>query len=463
MYRISSSPQLPARTLATAFAVAAFALLALAASATAATFEVDTTSDNPGQNACTVAANDCSLRGAILTANTTTAADVINFSGPGTITIDTPLDEVTEELTISTAGQAVILAGSGSYVCTGDDYALDISAASASPSFVNGLAINNVCGRAIRSNVPAPTIQVGPRRSNNTVSISGSAPGSTGVSLFRVLGSAASGESSSFFQPATVAAGGYSFFPAPLPASGDRFAAISNTSQGTSNFSGAATTPADLTSPSLYSAVAVSNDSLRIDFNEGISPASVSPAGFALSVGGIQRTIVGALVNGASVYLYSNTRWNTGEAGTVALTGGVRVTDFTGNEVLSEPSTTMFAGPGEVQPITISNFRFTPQKMCSKKTRKCRRNYTYAYISLNKDARVIFKVYRGTKSKQRELVTFIRRLKAGRNKLKVTSSINGRNLPASTLSLRAVAQDVALTRSAPADALFRLVKHKRDL
>ena len=76
---------------------------------------------------------------------------------------------------------------------------------------------------------------------------------------------------------------------------------------------------------------------------------------------------------------------------------------------------------------------------------------------------MIFKVYRGTKNKQRELVTFIRRLKTGRNKIKITSSINGRNLPASTLTLRAVAQDVARTSSAPADAFFRLVKHRREL
>lgn len=444
-------------------AVATLALLAFAASASALTFEVDTTADNPALDECTVAAGDCSLRGAILTANTTTAADVINFNAPGTITIDTPLDAVTEELTISTGGQSVILAGSGSYQCTGDDYALDITAATATPSFVNGLAINNVCGRAIRSNIPAPTIQVGPRRSNNTVSISGSAPGSTGVALYRVLGAAVSGESSAFFQPATVGAGGYSYFPAPLPNAGDRFAAISSTAQGTSNFSGAATTPSDLTSPSLINAVAESNDSLRLDFDEAISAASASTAAFSVSIGGVPRAITGALASGKSIYLYSSQGWGTGEAGTVQLTGGVRVTDGIGNEVLGEPAITVLAGPGEIQPITISNFRFTPQKMCAKKTRVCKRNFTYAYISLNKDARVIFKVYRGTKNKQRELVTFVRRLKAGRNKLKVTSSINGRNLPASTLTLRAVAEDVARTRSTPADAFFRLVKHKREL
>lgn len=459
--RTSSHPR--SWTLAAATAVAALALLAFAAASNAAIFEVDTLSDNGAQSACTAAANDCSLRGAIITANTTTDADVINFSGPGTILIDTPLDAVTEELTISTGGQAVVVAGSGSYSCTGDDYALDITAPTASPTFVNGLSINAVCGRAIRSNIPAPTIQVGPRRSNNTVSISGSAPGSTGVALYRVLGGAVSGESSSFFQQATVAAPGYFFSPAPLPAAGDRFAAITSTAQGTSNFSNSATTPSDLTSPALFNAVALSNDSVRLDFNEAIAPGSAGAGAFALSVGGVPRAIVGTLTSGNSVYLYSNQAWATGEAGAVTLTGGIRVTDVTGNEVLGEPGATVFAGPGEIQPITISNFRFTPQKMCAKKSRKCRRNYSYVYISLNKDARVIFRVYRGTKSRQRHLVTFIRRLKTGRNKLKVRSSINGRNLPASTLTLRAVAQDVARTNSSPVDALFRLVRKKNEL
>lgn len=463
MSKTRTSPQIRMLTAAATAALATLALLAFAGSSSAATLVVDNVSDSAAQSACTVAANDCSLRGAITNTNVDSAADVITFSGPGTITIDTPLPAVTEEVTISASGVAVVVTGSGTYSCVGSDYALDITAATATPSFVNGLSMTNVCGRAIRSNVPAPTIQVGPRRSNNVVLINGSAPGALGVSLFRVLNPAVSGEASSFFQPATVAAGGYSYQPAPLPAAGDRFTAQTSTSQGSSNLSNAATTPSDLTSPSINTAVGESNDSVRIDFDEAIAPASAPASAFALSVGGVPRPISGTLVSGNSVYLYSAQRWATGEAGSVSLNGSTRVTDNTGNEVLGEPTTTVFAGPGELQPITISNFRFAPQKMCAKKTAKCRRNYSYAYISLNKDARVIFRVYRGTKSKQRELITFIRRLKSGRNKIKVTSSINGRNLPASTLTLRAIAQDVARTNSAPADALFRLVKNRNEL
>lgn len=435
-----------------------------AADANAATYVVDNSTDNGALSACTGAANDCSLRGAITTANGDSTVDTIDFIGPGSVTIEAPLPPVIERLTIDGNNGAVSVVGSGTYDCSGSDYAIDITAAGAAQSLIVGLPISSVCGRAIKSNVAAPTIQVGPRRANNTVTINGTtASGVTSVEIHRVLDPAVSGESSEYFQSTAVATNAFAYSPAPLPTAGSRFAAVASGVNGTSAVSASATTPADLTSPSLLRAVATGNDVVRVDFDEPISTPSAPAQAFSLNVAGAARPITGTLVNGNSVFLYTSSRWATGEAGAVQLTGGVRVTDITGNEVLGEPSATVFAGPGEIAPITISNFRFTPQKMCSKKTRVCKRNYSYAYISLNKDARVIFKVYRGTKNKQRELVTFIRRLKAGRNKMKVTSSINGRNLPASTLTLRAVAQDVARTNSAPADAFFRLVKHRREL
>src|SRR5262245_35830263 len=70
------------------------ALLLLAPSAAAATFVVDRTDDSAAvaAQACTAAANDCSLRGAIIKANATPGADVITFAAstnglPFTLTI----------------------------------------------------------------------------------------------------------------------------------------------------------------------------------------------------------------------------------------------------------------------------------------------------------------------------------------------------------------------------------------
>ncbi|MEP6947128.1 MAG: FG-GAP-like repeat-containing protein [Acidobacteriota bacterium] len=61
------------------------ALLIFTAVAGAATYVVDTNSDNGNLSACTAAANDCSLRGAISKANGTPADDVITFAGSYTI------------------------------------------------------------------------------------------------------------------------------------------------------------------------------------------------------------------------------------------------------------------------------------------------------------------------------------------------------------------------------------------
>ena len=60
-------------------------LLALHADTQAAamTFVVDRTDDTPGANACTAAANDCSLRGAVDKANSNPGADTINLPAAG--------------------------------------------------------------------------------------------------------------------------------------------------------------------------------------------------------------------------------------------------------------------------------------------------------------------------------------------------------------------------------------------
>jgi hypothetical protein len=60
----------------------AIAALLMAQSAAAATFTVDTTSDNVSFSACTPAAADCSLRGAITASNNLAGADAIEFNIP---------------------------------------------------------------------------------------------------------------------------------------------------------------------------------------------------------------------------------------------------------------------------------------------------------------------------------------------------------------------------------------------
>ena len=64
-----------------------------------ATFVVDTTSD-AYLSACTAAANDCSLRGAINNANFDAGLDTITFSVSGTITLGSMLPTIDDDVTI---------------------------------------------------------------------------------------------------------------------------------------------------------------------------------------------------------------------------------------------------------------------------------------------------------------------------------------------------------------------------
>ncbi len=81
----------------------------------AATFDVDRTDDSASATACTAAPNDCSLRGAVITANATVGADVINIpAGTYFITIVGPGEDgaltgdfdLTDDVTITGAGAA---------------------------------------------------------------------------------------------------------------------------------------------------------------------------------------------------------------------------------------------------------------------------------------------------------------------------------------------------------------------
>ncbi|MFN9742850.1 MAG: choice-of-anchor Q domain-containing protein, partial [Acidobacteriota bacterium] len=82
-------------------------------SATAATFTVNNTGDAPdatiGDGLCATAGGVCTLRAAIAEANATSAADVINITATGTISLSTPLPDITQSLTIDGPGLQQLL------------------------------------------------------------------------------------------------------------------------------------------------------------------------------------------------------------------------------------------------------------------------------------------------------------------------------------------------------------------
>jgi hypothetical protein len=433
----------------------------VAGSAGAATYVVDTGADNGALTACTGSAGDCSLRGAIDTANLSASTpDAITFAGSVTsATLDAPIDPITDKLTINGAGTTEVV-GSLAYatVCTPNKFAFDASTAQVA---LVRLAIHGVCGRAIKSNLAAPTIQIGPRRADNTVSINGTGGGAN-PDIFTADAPAVSGEALSFLASVVAPGGSYSFPLATLPALSDKFTAVATDSSGvTSPFAAPVSRPADLTSPTLINAVANANNSVRLDFNESIG-AGVTPAAFTLTMGSANRQINSVDISGNSVFLGSPaTPWSTGEAGTVGFTGASRVTDLTGNEVLGLPTSKIYAGPGELNVPVSSRFRANPTKLCQKKTSKCRRGQTYLYLTLNKASRVVFNVYRATGRKF--VVRYVHKLPAGTSKMRLFGTINGRTLPATSLIVSAVAEDAARNFSVPVEAPFKVVTKKSQL
>ncbi|MBJ7457845.1 MAG: hypothetical protein JHD02_01525 [Thermoleophilaceae bacterium] len=435
------------------------ALLSRAGVASAATYEVDTPLDNVALSACGAGVGDCSLRGAIDKANGSPGTDFLTFS-VDSVTLDEPMIPITEKLTVTGAGTTVIGSGSYAVACQPDLYAFDLTTAQVE---LDRLPIYNVCGRPIRSDLVAPSLRIGPRRSDNTVSFNGTGGGAS-VDIYRADSPAGPGEALEYFESA-VAPGGIFSSPLPvLPPTSEKFTAAATDSSGrTSSYSATASTPADLTSPVLNNAVANANNSVRLDFSESISGNITGVlAAFTLKMGAANRQVTSVDVSGNSVYVGSaSTPWSTGEAGTVAFSGNGRVTDTTGNEVLGEPSKLVYAGPGEISGPVVSRYRASPTKFCQRKTAKCRRGQTYLYVTLNKPARVIFNVYR--LKGRRPVVKYVRRLPAGTSKTRLFGTINGRTLPATSLLVNAVAEDAARNLSPGVDAAFKVVTRKSQL
>lgn len=454
---LTVSPQLTAKfhLAAGAFVLALLCLALLAGDARAATITVG---DGGDTDSCVGPAATCTLRGAIGRANLDSDPDEIVFSGITAVTIENPLPLVTQPLEIQ--GDGVRITGSGSYAtnCSSDWYVFTATASLAR----TGLPVSGVCGQVSLSSLVAPSIQVGPRRADNTVAISGQSAAGT-VEIYRA-DSVVSGEASATYKDSVTSSGSYSYVPGTEPSPGESFAATVTAGGTTSTFSPKATTPTDLTSPILQRAVAISNNTVRVDFNESISFAVTTvPGAFSLSVGGLARPVTNVGVNGASVYLTSLTSpWGTGEAGTLGFTGNGRVIDVAGNELLGQPTTTVLAGPGETTAPTITKMRANPTKFCQVKTKKCsKRGQTYLYFNLSKPSRVVFTIMR---AKGRKFVArYVFRLEKGQIKSRLRGTMNGRKLPATNLIVQAVAEDTARNLSVPAEAKFKVVTRNKQL
>lgn len=433
----------------------------LAATSHAATFTVSTGADATSPGGCQP--GSCTLRDAVEAANTAVGEDTIDFgSGVASAQLDTPLPAATEGLTINGGGKAVI--GSNDYQSACQSIGGAFSSQDAVLRLI-ALPVRGVCGRAVVSSIPAPSISIGPRRADGQVMIGGTGTLGT-IELFRAESGAIGGEASETYASGIVSNGSWSYAPTSEPAAGQRFTAMLTAPTGvSSNFSAVATTPADLTSPEFVRAVGISNSSVRLDFNEPVS-GSIAGRGdaFSLNMGGVQRVISAVDVSGNSVFLSSVAMpWGTGEAGVISFTGSGRVTDLTGNELLNRPPAIVLAGPGELYPPKFTRARFTIKKICQKKVKKkcTKRLSTYLQFTLDKPARVVFDVVRAGSGKF--VARLVRKLPAGSSKLKFTGRLAGKTLPAMKLAMRITGEDAARNVSAPLDVPFQVVTRNSRL
>lgn len=128
-------------------------LFGVANESRAAAYTVDTTADNAALTACTSAPNDCSLRGAIASANSTATNDVIDFALPsndvgctpgGVCTITLSNGDLTTS-SASTAGTLTITnsTGAANLLISGNNLSRVFFVARAGNLMLNGVTVTN--------------------------------------------------------------------------------------------------------------------------------------------------------------------------------------------------------------------------------------------------------------------------------------------------------------------------------
>jgi hypothetical protein len=295
-----------------------------------------------------------------------------------------------------------------------------------------GKPIANVPG-ANGGIAPPQNLRIGPRRSDGSLPLTGTASGN--VELWS--GDPGSPSAPSFLS--SFSSGGdftYSFPAEPNP--GAMFAASVTGGSGTSEFATVAV-PSDIVSPFVSFAHALDTSSVRVDFDEPVDPASVQPEDFKLSMAGADRQIVGAAVapDGRSVTL-SSSGWQAGEAGYVDVTSVGAVNDASGNAMLTAPRIRVAAAPGDFFAPLGARLNVSPKTICLTHGRNCRKpGMTIKFISSEPGkARMIVK--RSNKTVGSRLYSGI---EAGPNTLKFNGRLNSRKLRAGRYRLLMYVQD----------------------
>jgi hypothetical protein len=426
----------------------AFALFALAAGpavARAATVVDNTGDDAVGIPANCLTAGNCKLRDAVAGGGT------VNFApGLGAIQLTSPLTIGTSGVTIADPEGDVTVGPSGSV-----DPLVDFTAGNA---LVQGVTLTNPGGTAVKvedgvtgvkierspifnvttpialgtgsnAGIPPPHgLTVGPRQPDGTLPVTGSAPDGARVDVYS--GDPSGSTATEFLGAATAnGSGSFSLVPSPELGPGTTVTATS-TGAGTSQYSQAATVPADVSSPSLTAAFAFSTNEVIVIPSEPLAGGSLNLSDFALQMAGVPRAIVqgGVSPDGGRVYLISSQPWNPGEAGAISLAGPGVLTDAAGNFNLGTSAVIVGAAPGDFQAPAVQSLKLKPSKVCLTKGRRCRHpGVTISFVT-NEPGKAVVVINRASNRRAGE---FVKRVtKPGVVKIKWHGTIHGRRLRA---------------------------------
>jgi hypothetical protein len=200
--------------------------------------------------------------------------------------------------------------------------------------------------------------------------------------------------------------------------------------------------------PNLVRGVATSLNTVDVQFNEPVDPASVQTGDFILEMTEANRAVTGATVSpdGTKVTLTSSSSWDPGTAGRVHLIAPGVILDRAGVPNDSADWVTVGAAPGDFTAPVVSHFHLTKSRgLCwTYNTRRCRRPGAAWIYRVTEDGDAYFTVFRGSR------LIGVRRYNGqpGSNYINFDGKINGRRLGRGHYTVRLGVQDAVGNRTA---------------
>ena len=395
------------------------------------------------------------LSHAIGSGSVTFAAGLGTIQEGGMVTVNNPVT-ITGPATVAGASPVLdFAAGSSPSTVTGVSFDGGVKVDVAGVKIQASPIFDAVTPIQISGGTAAPTaLKVGPRQADGSLPLTGTVAGAGTVDAYSgtPFGSSFVGAGSA------SAAGAFSIPLSSDPVPGGKIAATLTTGS-TSAWSATADVPADISSPTLLSARAMTSDEVVITPSEPLYVPSVGVGDFSLTMAGTKRTITqgGIEPDGTRIYLISSQPWQPGEAGSVSLTAPGALADPSGNLSSSTAPITVGAAPGDFEPPVITGLKFKPTKMCLTKTSSCRHPGTTITLTISEPARAVFTVYSGS---NRRAGTFVKRFKtAGVQRIKWGGSVRNKRLGAGRYVIEIAATDsVGNTTDDPPYTVFRVVR-----